>query len=454
MGSDKLKIIVLSNDNAIRSKISSYLSNKKSILELEFADSIEDIEVIKTLKQSDIIIWPNDKAIQDIRDIYKMMNLNCRLICCQKELPERKILEELSIENIKFISFPIKAVEFSSMMQDLIEDHANKHDKNESESPCNMYPIQTNLLHSWGKYCPFNVFLKISECKYIKFLIEGSDEYTEILDKYINKGVKEFFITHNDYLILKEKLIEGPFNSSGDPTQHLKQVNVFLQNMLLSTGVSSEAIELADHLSSQVLRNFDEDTSLKAFLLDPMFEDNNQFCYNHAYLVSAVCAQLASLLGWNSQTITRKLVMASLLHDSSLDYPEVIIMHDLYPEKLKELDREEKDLVKYHGPTLANILIQHISIDTDVITIIKNSHESPDGTGYPLKTNVSNLNLQTGVFLLAHEFIVELYKVNFDSKEVDNLVLKIFEKYNRGHFEKIAKEFKNIFFKVRDSLVA
>ncbi len=454
MSEEKLKIIVLSTDDLFREKVVDILKRRESLINFLDARDVEDIKNYKPLKDDDIIIWSTKNTLSEIKTWHKGLGINCRLVCCIDTIPAREELKVFNDLKIKFITTPIRSIELCSIVHDLMEEYSDKQDIKDREHPHNMIPIQSELLQMWTDGCPFNVYLKISDKKYVMIISNGIEDYFDIFDKYKRKGVHDFYIIHADYAELKEKLIHGPKESKSSPEVHLKNVNIFLQKMLLSSGISQESIKLAESLTGQVLDSFDANDSIKSLFINDLFQKNNQFCYNHSYLTALVCTQIGQKLQWNSQTIIHKLVMASLLHDSSLDTPELIVMHDLYPEELSGLEKDDKEDILHHGPTLANILLQHISVDSDTISIIKNSHEKPNGNGYPRGLNTQKLSSQAGVFLLSHDFVIEFYKSDFNINAINEITISLYDKYNHGNFEKIAKAFKEIFYNDEKLFVA
>jgi hypothetical protein len=455
MSEQKLRVILVTPELDIRNKLKSIFYKKENILTVIDASNIQDISTHKPFLKNDIIIWQTDISTTEIEKTYTDLEISCHLICSKKETIDRDILMEYFEKNISFISFPIRSIELTSLVHDLLERYVDEHDRNDIENPFNMYPIQTNFLLMSNEICPYNIYLRIHEKKYVMIVEKDFTDYKDIIQKYISKGIKEFFITHNDYNIYKERVICGTRNYGEEESEDkLRQVNQFLQRILLSTGVTAEAINLANNLSTQITKTFSKNRALESILFDNFKGAENQFCYNHSYLTSIVCTYIANKMGWNSQTIIKKLIMASLIHDSSLDTPELVVMHDLYPEQMEHLDKEEKELIHQHGPTLSNILLHHIEIDNDVLIIIKNSHEDPCGTGYPLGADVNKLSSQTGVFLISHEFVVELYKCNFDINKLDEIVTRLFDKYNHGNFDRIASEFQSLFSQNKKLFVA
>ncbi len=67
--------------------------------------------------------------------------------------------------------------------------------------------------------------------------------------------------------------------------------------------------------------------------------------------------------------------------------------------------------------------------------VIEFHHEMPDGSGYPRGLDHRRIPLLACVHIVARHFVEDLMAIEFDFKRRDELMAKLYVKFNKGHFK-------------------
>ena len=80
----------------------------------------------------------------------------------------------------------------------------------------------------------------------------------------------------------------------------------------------------------------------------------------------------------------------------------------------------------------------------DIDIIILNHHENAEGTGFPRSLSPNRTFPLSIVFIVAHDFVSHLYKIDFEEEKIPSVINAIEKKY--AHI----KEYQSIFIKFKE----
>lgn len=133
-----------------------------------------------------------------------------------------------------------------------------------------------------------------------------------------------------------------------------------------------------------------------------------------------------------------KLVMASLMHDLSLEEDTYTDIKE-WNKQAKNLQERSPEIVRYRlHPLHASQTAQTLDVlPPDVDQIILQHHESPDGSGFPRGLTANRIHFLAAVFIIAEDLVHFL-----DDGDALETSLKDFltwgqEHYQSGNFRKI-----------------
>ena len=120
------------------------------------------------------------------------------------------------------------------------------------------------------------------------------------------------------------------------------------------------------------------------------------------------------------------MIQASFFHDALLDNHE-----EVETDNSSHLNGGLDD----HVNSMVTLLSRNNHISSEVIDMVRVHHERPDGLGRP--RGLTHFTTLTSLFILSHEFVMNLYKIDFDEQRHNEVLTELFNNYNVGHFKKL-----------------
>ncbi|MCP4913070.1 MAG: response regulator [Oligoflexia bacterium] len=291
-----------------------------------------------------------------------------------------------------------------------------------------------------------DIYVRINEKKYVK-IINKDDTYSPAdIEKYANRNLEYLYIKKEDYEEFSTSIGNQPFLQYDESIETAEKVdrNIrLIQQMALSTGLSPTAVKMAEDTIEDIKGEIEGIKTIKN-LLD-LLEDQQNYLYDHATLMSYLCSFMCEKLGWNTRRSREKVVLAALFHDISLRDPELASVFYRTEERLDMFNETQKKL--YYGhPQLSCELIHALEIDYPGLEkIILQHHERPDGSGFPRKIDSKSIGTLASLFIFIHEYVSLMFHFDFDPDK-DELILEELENtYSYGHFAKVLEVFKKNF---------
>lgn len=282
------------------------------------------------------------------------------------------------------------------------------------------------------KKSPCDIFLKISEKKFIK-IINKDDDYkiNEIIEGYLNKNVKFFYITFNNFTKFKDNILRKIFRLStvsDDKIVHQIRITDSVLSIANNFGISSFVIEGINETFSEIHLDFNSNAKLKGFF-DRIGMLNITTIGNHSYLTAIFMALIGKKLLWFNKEIKKNLFMAALLHDLDIIGTGLENYEFKNLIEINTLELKEQDIVKNHALHLSQKLSKIDIIPNDVINIILKHHEGAGVNSYPLGLAAEQLSPPSCLFNTAHQFSLELSNIGFNFDKVAEAITAV-----RFHF--------------------
>ncbi|TNE97271.1 MAG: HD domain-containing protein [Deltaproteobacteria bacterium] len=228
-----------------------------------------------------------------------------------------------------------------------------------------------------------------------------------------------------------------------NPQQRWKRTQEVLSSLLLSCGVSERALNKGFNNIESIkdrISNDDDFDSISTFITS-----NESFYSDHALLTAIFSGLILEKVEWNSEANLEKLLLASLLHDATLD-PEVAnVMESNNMDLISEMSKEDQDKYFSHTKEVADLIEQNDAIHKEVGTIVLEHHERPDGTGFPRGLTSRHIHPLSSLFIFAHDLVEQLYANDFDPSKMTQIMNYLGDKYNECHFESAYSAFLEVF---------
>jgi hypothetical protein len=270
---------------------------------------------------------------------------------------------------------------------------------------------------------------------YIKLNKDGQDHYVKCLhstdsftrsdiEKYMNQGLKEFYVTNahfvqfvnfvtNQFVIkLDEEKLAGAerITVTGDAYK-------ITMDRIQSLGLDDFAVNVAEASIKSMTASISENNALGSFL-KLMKVNTLSYAYANAYLTSLILQKIVVQFDWCTNSIKERLTYVAYFHNCSLK--EEHLMRILSYDQLEaaELSSKERELVLTHAMQSALLVDKFPSVPDGVSTIIKEHHGSKNGIGFPesLSTNISPISM---MFIVVEDFVDEFLKVSEKPTKAD-----------------------------------
>jgi hypothetical protein len=451
-----MKILIAGDDYFDNAKCSVILDHlviemtydfliKPQLLMTELADKTYDLIILSLDIDSSILNSFKQKYLD------KSSSLKCLFFAKQNKNSYSEFYKDFraNISDYPFLTTPLSPIKFASAFQQVVACYNKVNDKENDKTELKIefipyVPIKLQFLRKFTDL-PFNIFLQLRKDKYVKIRNVGETLEDDLISRYKSKGIKEFYLTLEDFHSSHDLIYNLPFISSTknpkNPEQHIKEIHEVLIEVIRDVGLNDVVIGLANQYAHSVLEYTGSKASL-ALMMEASIKNQYSYIYDHSYLTSVICAKVSNRISWMTTDLEEKICKAAVFHDLALSdtkYPYVI---DVEGVDLNEIPKKERKEYTTHPTEMATILRESESISEEVIKIVLQHHETVDGDGFPKKLSSLTMTPIVGLFIMVHDFVDELYRANFDCQQYSKLVIKISNKYDSGNFREVAKAFK------------
>jgi HD-GYP domain-containing protein (c-di-GMP phosphodiesterase class II) len=300
------------------------------------------------------------------------------------------------------------------------------------------------VIARYGKYLggsPASVYIKLGETKLILIIDRDDDDPMETIEKYISKGVKEVFLKKSDFedFIARagSRMLEG-LDDTKNSVESMVETQVesvgLIHDSLKNIGMNDSTLTLVDKVSDSTLKALKKDGKVFTFIQKIM--GRNDYISQLATMTSYVSMAIMGEMGIKDSNTLKKLGMASILQDSSLDNEKLAKIQGPNDEKFSDLSEFEKELVLNHTLDASKNLKGTGSYSDDFIVLLEGHHEQPNGAGFPYKLGHLKISPICCAFILAHDYSHIILTMGYNVESL-NEIDKVFpDKYDKGNFRK------------------
>lgn len=241
------------------------------------------------------------------------------------------------------------------------------------------------------KILPFDLYIKISEGKYLKRIPANEDIDDSTVESFKAKGITDLFFEkkfNRDFsLLLLNNMInkvERDYKTDDEKQKAVNEVFVTTKELVQSFGLPPRVVEVCESviesISIDVLKGKDKFSNYLTQMKSQSTSTLN-FQYRFVELTSFIATQMvdAQNAGDKEEQI-KKIVFASFFCDISLN--DVSFLDYRSEESIKDLFPDDKKSVLEHALKSSQIAAKYKNAPADADTIIKQHHGSVDGTGF------------------------------------------------------------------------
>ncbi len=434
-----MKILFAEDEEDIRELIATEIEGQLDFEIIEVSSGNEAIEYLKNNSDIDLVISDYNMPNGNGFDLYQFV---------KQEMPKAPfiLLTSFSMAELPdFTNFAEernnnfhiqKSMHYLDIINNLV---CTLKEISKPQKTIQYHKIKISRFFQFNNVC-CNIYLKLSDDKYIK-VINHNDMYDEnIPKKYLNKGELYFYIVTEDYphftkMFLKHmqnKLNKKNLSNEERIDSQLESIE-FIHEQLEKFNISKEVVEMTDAVINSNIKLLKKKPKLLNILSQMM--KNKDFIYEHSLMLAYIAAGIANEMAWNSEATLEKLSLAAIFHDALLPDATTTRIHDLNPDGMEKLPNSTKELINKH-PIMVAEMIQKAgaAFPPDIDSILLCHHELADGSGYPRKLGHTNISPMACTLIIAEDFIREIY--DQEEREVETITKNFSEKYNRGNFKK------------------
>lgn len=244
--------------------------------------------------------------------------------------------------------------------------------------------ISLNILRRINRALSFDVYIKRTETSYTKIFKKGDVIDWERVALYEDKGITHFYLSSKEYDLygqlverLGEQLVDNADKFSGEEASELLRdlAQFTCYEMIENMKIDERSVYNASNVVSGCIDLMNKDP--KGVLSIMSMLTNQPYILKHSVMVSIFSVLLAKSNGITSETNLKIIGLGGFLHDvgvSQLTFdPED--EDQMTPEQRKEMNRH---------PEIGRQLLDRVKgIRAEVLQIIVQHHEQPNGCGYP-----------------------------------------------------------------------
>lgn len=355
-------------------------------------DSLDDFQsLLGLLTNIDVLIIDEPPMPKDFKLILDMVS--------EKQSSIKNILilgnEAAPLKNSRI--FPQDKIQ-------LLVDHLKTLLGSESSQSVGYISVPSDSLIHF-KILPFDLYIKISEEKYLKRIPANEDIDEATVMSFRTKGITDLYFEkkyNRDFsLMLLNNMINKVEKNYSTVDEKIKARNeVFLttKEIVQSVGLPPRVVQVCESvmesISEDVIKGKDKFSS---YLLRMKDQSNLNFQFRFVELTSFIATQMVD--GMNEADKVeqiKKVVFAAFFCDISLT--EVGQLDYRTEDSIKDLWPEDKKAVNEHALKASEIVTKYKNAPADADIIVKQHHGSADGVGFP---PVSDLILPLAKCLMA-----------------------------------------------------
>lgn len=307
-------------------------------------------------------------------------------------------------------------------------------------------PIKIDALILYGAKFSLDIFLKLSENKYVKVCdsTDLSSHKLSILKKYKLKLIENAYLKRNDYIkfiqsirqLLQDNLKNSKNENLNEQMKYLSTAHDVIRTVFKDGYINEDSKKIALLLTTETVKN------IKRFNIFEKYEEFKNNCSNE-YLIATLTSYLACAIidkfSWSKDKIKEKVVLGAMLCDVLLSAEDFKIIYE-FRNDLKALP---KHILNHPLVTAQKIEEDSKFVSQESLNIIREHHERPNGKGYPHGVNYSNVTVLTAIYIIATYFVEQLFfedlSVNTDIKVLNRLAQQVLEKFHSGNFKKASE---------------
>ena len=201
---------------------------------------------------------------------------------------------------------------------------------------------------------PVDVFIRLSDHKFIKIINKHEMYETDLIHKYIEKDMHKMFVEtefHKDFVdycmdSLLTVLSNLDLEKSEDAVDTLVSAHKAVREQLLHIGLDEKVMELTKVTVDTTIKVMEKTPKLSKLLKS--VKGSGDYIYEHSLMVSYLACGIVDGIDWVSKDTKIKLSLASFMHDITLKEHKLARVESLNSPEASDLKTEDIEKIKKH----------------------------------------------------------------------------------------------------------
>ncbi len=283
-----------------------------------------------------------------------------------------------------------------------------------------------------------DVFIRIkkspTEFQYVKRIHNGDTFSKESIARYMEQGLEFFYVPkdhHKNFAIfLSNRLvdkIESPQLNETQKIQIMGESYEIATKEIMRLGFNSETIQLTDTIIDNMVKNFEKSPEMSG-LLHKVINSKTGLIYQRSHMTSVVACEVIRNLKLNDNAANEKIAFAAFFHDIMLtDRDELTKINSFEELEKAQLSETDWDLVFNHAHEASLLIKNHPEAPIGADEIIRHHHGAFNGKGF--SNSIDRLPDLSKIFIVAHNFVMELIKFKENGGEPKPITEELFKRY-------------------------
>lgn len=266
------------------------------------------------------------------------------------------------------------------------------------------------------KEVEFDIYLRISNAKYIKIAHSGGKLSEDRVLAYQEKGIQFVYVKRESFhkvvdfnLQVAKVAKKSALNKEKKLSFMRHTAELILENAFVN-GVNSESFRESKDFIETSMEMLTEDD--KVFTILEILSTHADFLYAHSLGVSAFSVMIGKEMGWNSSPTLFKLALGGLFHDIG----KKEVAKEILDKPRPLLTQKERSIIESH-PTRGKEILESLgNIPSEVVLIAYQHHEDLLGQGFPRGLQKNKIHPMARVVSVANIFCEYTIKSHADMK--------------------------------------
>ncbi|MCK5883572.1 MAG: HD domain-containing protein [Bacteriovoracaceae bacterium] len=307
--------------------------------------------------------------------------------------------------------------------------------------------ISISLLLKVKRPLSFDLYVQRTANKYSKISNMGELIDVSRIEAYANKGIEYFYITNDDYKIYTEFIcnLGAILQKSSDSfkpreaIEILKELTIFtVKELSEGLDVNEKVFESAGVVVSESIEILEKNPKL-AFNLITLMGAHGDLMKN-SLATSILSVLLAKKLEILSKANLEIIGLGGFFHDMGMT------QLNFDPEETEILSRDQRIEIYRHPELGRDLLTGNSIIKREVLLIILQHHEQPNGLGYPNKLKDRDIYPPAKIISVASSFVELVVSSKLKQGVSKDEAFKNLEDSRDKFDSKMLREFKELIY--------